>query len=248
MLQHFAKRKNIRFPLLSDAGSATIRAFGIFNDSIPSSNPFHGIPHPVTFLTDPKGVVQHKYFEEDYRERQTLAAILAREYNISPAAVRGEPKAKHVKLTTSASTAIVRSGQRILLAVDLELAPTFHVYAPGVEGYKPVAWELTPLPVYRPLDLLMPKSRVLFLEAIDEKVPVYEGKVRLLREITIGNDKAVKSLLGAGTHITIQGTLQYQACNDRLCFPPETVPLEWKLAYESHDRERAPADLRKKGL
>ena len=30
-------------------------------------------------------------------------------------------------------------------------------------------------------------------------------------------------------HLTIKGTLRYQACDDKVCFRPTSVPVEWSL-------------------
>jgi hypothetical protein len=39
--------------------------------------------------------------------------------------------------------------------------------------------------------------------------------------------------------------LRYQACDDKVCYPPDTVPVHWTLQVEGHDRERAPAELQR---
>ena len=39
---------------------------------------------------------------------------------------------------------------------------------------------------------------------------------------------------------------RYQACDDRVCYPPESVALEWRFPYEGLVRERAPAELQRK--
>ena len=91
-----------------------------------------------------------------------------------------------------------------------------------------------------------PKSEVLFLEAINEKVPVYKGKVRLVREITIGKDAALKPLVSPSGEFTVEGEFKYQACDDRVCYIPATIPLKWTFILESHDRQRAPEALRRK--
>jgi hypothetical protein len=39
--------------------------------------------------------------------------------------------------------------------------------------------------------------------------------------------------------MTIAGTLQYQACDDKVCFTPQSVPLTWTLGLRALDRERA---------
>jgi hypothetical protein len=244
ILKNFAERRKIRYPLLSDADSAVIRSFGVFNESVKKENPFYGIPHPVTFITDGRGKVGHKYFEESYSERQTLAGLLAKDYGVAPGAVRSTATAKHVKIAISASSSAVRSGQRVLLAIDVEIPKGYHLYAPGVEGYSAVNWAMAETPVFKPHEVSYPSSRILYLKAIEEKVPVYENKVRLIRDITIGGDKAVRAALNAN-QVKIDGTFKYQACSDRLCYPPETVPLAWTFTFEAHDSERVPAELRK---
>lgn len=245
ILKNFADRRGIHYPLLSDEDTKVIRAFGVLNETVPQSSPFYGIPHPVTFIVDTGGAVSAKYFEQDYKERQTLAGLLAKDYGVEVTAARATPKAKHVGITTSASTPVVAMGQRILLSVDIEMAKDIHVYAPGVEDYHPVEWKMAQGPAVKAHEIAFPKPKILFLDAIQEKVPVYEGKLHLMRDITLGPDKALRALAGPGNGITIEGSLKYQACSDRLCYPPETVPLKWTLQLTKLDGERAPAELRK---
>jgi hypothetical protein len=38
--------------------------------------------------------------------------------------------------------------------------------------------------------------------------------------------------------LTIKGTLSYQACDDRICFSPQSVPLAWTVSVRPVDRER----------
>jgi hypothetical protein len=39
--------------------------------------------------------------------------------------------------------------------------------------------------------------------------------------------------------LTIAGTFAYQACDDKVCFLPQTVPLSWTIGVKPLDRERA---------
>ncbi len=39
--------------------------------------------------------------------------------------------------------------------------------------------------------------------------------------------------------MTIKGVLSYQACDDKLCFTPQSVPLTWTVTLRQLDRERA---------
>lgn len=245
ILKHFSERKQIAFPLLSDADSAVIRAFGILNENMKPGSPVYGIPHPVTFVVTPDGKVVRKYFEVDFRERQTLSGALVKDYGITPAAARSTPSAKHVQIAASASSGAVRGGQRIVLAMDIEIPKDHHLYAPGVEGYYAVEWKLTESPAWRAQAAAYPKSRILYMKAIEEKVPVFEGRLRLTRDVTLGPDKAVRALVNEAKQLVMEGSLRYQACSDRLCYPPETVPVKWTLQLEAHDSERVPPDLRK---
>ena len=52
VLAEFAARRGITFPLLSDAGSAIIRRFGILNTTVPETNDLFGYPFPGTFILD----------------------------------------------------------------------------------------------------------------------------------------------------------------------------------------------------
>ena len=39
--------------------------------------------------------------------------------------------------------------------------------------------------------------------------------------------------------LTLKGMLSYQACDDKLCFTPQSVPLTWTVTLRQLDRERA---------
>jgi hypothetical protein len=39
--------------------------------------------------------------------------------------------------------------------------------------------------------------------------------------------------------MTIDGTLNYQACDDKVCFVPQSISLSWTLTLRSLDTERA---------
>lgn len=239
VLKAFAARRGITFPLLSDSESKIIRSYGILNTSVAKDSTSYGIPYPGIYVLDPDGKVKAKYFEEDYRERQTAAAILLREFGIEPATPHDSISAKHLSLSTSASSAEARMGRHILLIIDVDLPPRVHVYAPGVEGYIPIDWKQADTPAAKASDVVFPVPQTLFLEAIKEKVPVFEGHFRLIREIVFGADEALGPLAGKDGHLKLQGTLRYQACDDEKCFLPQTVPVSWTFHFEPRDRIRA---------
>jgi hypothetical protein len=244
LLAEFAKRRSITYPLLSDNDSQVIRAFDLLNEEFPKDHVWFGIPHPGTYVLNPQGVVTAKYFEADYRERYTLATVYAKSFTAPGDS--GVVDTPHLTLRYSASDEEVRAGSRVQLTVEVELKPKMHVYAPGVQpSYKPIEWSMEASEAWKPHPAAFPKSRILRLEAIQESVPVFEGRFTLTRDVTIGPQAKVKPAL-SGNELVVKGEFRYQACNDRECFAPRSIPLEWKLRYESHVLERSPAELQRK--
>jgi len=232
--------------LLSDRESKIIRAFDILNETVPKDAPVFGIPYPGTYILDPQGKVVAKYFEDDFRERASAADILFRQFGQAPEAGGVKVEARHLRLTTAASTRTARPGHRIVLSLDFDLSPKMHVYSPGVQGYIPIEWKLEAglAAKLHPFDY--PPSQRMRLEAIQETVPVYQGHVRINREITFGSEDALKPLLSPSGDLILKGSFRYQACDDHECYIPETVPLEWRFHFEGLDRQRVPEDLQRK--
>ncbi len=247
VLSNFAQRENIQFPLLSDPDSKIIRRFGILNTQAKEGSASFGIPYPGIYVVNAKGIVTAKYFEDDYKERDTAAVILMKTFGLEPDQRPTSINAKHLQLGASTSDAEASMGQHVALILNVKLADRVHVYAPGVQGYIPIDWELAPSAAIKAGPAKYPASKILRLEAIQESVPVYEGEFRVVRDVTIGNDAAVKPMLGAQGDLTIDGTFRYQACDDRKCFLPETVPLRWTVHFQSLDRVRVPGDMQRKG-
>jgi hypothetical protein len=44
----------------------------------------------------------------------------------------------------------------------------------------------------------------------------------------------------------VEGTLRYQACDDRVCYVPQELPVKWTLQYAEFDRQRVPPGLQRK--
>jgi thiol:disulfide interchange protein DsbD len=131
-----------------------------------------------------------------------------------------------MRVSASVKPSHVRAGQRIALTLDIELKPNMHVYAPSVEGYIPIQWTMAQNAEIVAQPVVTPPPKMLHLEAIDETLPVYSGRFRLVRDVNI---VAGSKLKGA---VTIEGTLRYQACDDRMCYVPKTVPLKWTVQVQ----------------
>lgn len=255
VLESFGARRNIQFPLLSDADSRTIRAFGIFNQTVQRDSFVYGVPYPGTYVLDAHGVVRAKYFEDDYKERVTASDILVREFGAMPAATpnsttSAKVEGKHLRLTESASARLAVGGQKIALVLNIEMQPGIHVYAPGVEGYKPVVWEMLPgaagLPARLFTPVAWPPSKMLHLKAIGETVPVYEKKLRLVREFTVPSNELLRTATSHDGRIALEGIWRYQACDATTCYNPEAIPVHFEVQVLKHDTERVPEELRRR--
>jgi hypothetical protein len=118
-----------------------------------------------------------------------------------------------------------------------------------VRGYISIDWQLEAGgPAGKRYAFDYPASESLRLEAIGETVPVYRGHIRLQREITFGQEETLKPLVNAAGELIVKGTLRYQACDDRKCYVPQDVPLQWRFKYEGLDRQRVPRELQHKAI
>ena len=159
---------------------------------------------------------------------------------------RREIETDHLELTSWASDGILRGGNRVALALDIALDDKMHVYAPGVEGYIAVDWKMEETAGLRVYDADYPEPEMLHLPAIGETVPVFEGSTRFLRDVMIGQPDEIEHLLDEDGKLVVKGALRYQARDDKVCYLPQTVPLESRFELEQHDRTRAPEELRRK--
>lgn len=261
LLRAFADRAGIGYPLLSDVDSRWIREAGVFHDTIAPDNPVYGMAYPGWLLTDADGEVTEKIFHPDYADRTTSAALLVRRFGEDGAA-QGEASTDHVAVTWTASNDGIRFGQIVTLTVEVTPKPGLHVYAPGTDGYLAVEWEAEPAagspagdpdaagrPAATPGpewgEVTWPPAKSLHLAAIDATAPVYHAPFRLIRDVHLPNDKPLRERLAGVEQLVLKATLTYQACDDEKCFVPVTIPLEWRIRLEPHDKTRVPEELRR---
>ena len=147
----------------------------------------------------------------------------------------------HLKLTAYPSDPSITVGTRFSIAVEIEPNPDIHVYAPGAEqmGYRVIGLTMAPVPHVRFEPVEFPASEIYHFEPLDERVPVYQQPFMLLQEVVVSGAAEVEDALAELDALTLTGTLDYQACNDELCFDPVSVPLSFTLDLDLLDRQRA---------
>ena len=131
---------------------------------------------------------------------------------------------RHLTLSTSVSAPAAAPGASVSLFIDVAPNPGIHVYAPGAMDYLPIAVKVEPLSAVSIGATTYPKSELMTFA--DEQVPVYQKPFRLLKQVTIA--KTAK----AGTTLTFTGTVEYQACDDEVCFIPASAPVTWTVTVK----------------
>jgi peroxiredoxin len=69
ILTKFSQMHKLTYPLLSDQGAATVKAYDILNVQYKVGDENYGIPYPGVVVITPDGNIDHKYFFEGYRKR-----------------------------------------------------------------------------------------------------------------------------------------------------------------------------------
>jgi len=244
ILQDFTQRHKIDYPLLADPQSEIIRQYGVLNEQATGFT--KGMAIPGYFYITPDGLIKEKFFETAYTDRYTANNLLLK---LFPQLVEGTGKAvasPHIKLNLLQSDQVVVPGSRLTVLVEAELPADTHVYAPGVQGYKPIQ-----LVLEAPAELKLeppryPEAKVLYLPSIKESVPVFEGKFRIFQDATVSADRKLMGSIGAGKTVTVKGTLLYQACDSTTCYFPQKTEVSWDVQLAPLDKERAPQAIEHK--
>jgi AhpC/TSA family/Disulphide bond corrector protein DsbC len=247
ILEDFTKRHGIQYPLLADPDSRIIRSFNVLNAEATGKN--KGMAHPGFFYIDSDGVIREKYFEVNYVDRFTPNNVIAKLFPELTEEVTANIDAPHLRLTLEQSDRKVAPGSRVSLIADVELPPDVHVYAPGVQGYKPIQLTLQGPSGIELAPVSYPQPKILYLEAIQEHVPVLEGKFRITQDATVPfshTRDGLRAVLSSEKTISIAGELKYQACDNRVCYPPASVPVIWRFQVAPLDLERSPEAIRHK--
>lgn len=253
VLAAFARQHGITFPMLSDPGSETIKRYGILNTIVAEAfgpnrddpavrqavrqfvsevNPtpnMAGIPFPGTFIVDRQGRVTSRFFEDFYAERSTVSSLLKRLGAGGNTVSATKVSTEHLELTTYLTDAAVAPGNRFAVVLDVVPKRGMHVYAPGAANYRVVSMKLEEAAMLRLLPLRYPPSEIYHFKPLKERVPVYRKPFTLVQEVILQGDRASQSQYRGKEVLTISGTLEYQACDDRICYNPVALPLTWTV-------------------
>jgi hypothetical protein len=239
ILADFSRRRGITFPLLSDTGSQTIKAYGILNTTVAAGTSNYGIPFPGTFLIDRTGKVTSRFFEEAYQERNTVSTIMIARGNAKAPAAAKRIETDHLEVTTYVSDEAVAPGSLFSVVFDVKPNTGIHVYAPGAKDYKIINFRIDANALLATRAMRYPASEIYHFKPLDERVPVFLKPFRLVQNMAVSPSPEARAALKGVETVTISGALEYQACNDRLCFTPRSIPVSFTVRLRQLDTERA---------
>jgi hypothetical protein len=141
---------------------------------------------------------------------------------------------RHAEITTHVSDQTIAAGNRISLMVDVEPHADIHIYAPGAKGYREISLSIEPNSQIRVLPLQYPVSEISTFTFLNQPVPVFQKPFRLVQDLILAGTPDAQAALREKGSMTILGTLEYQACDEKMCFFPVSVPLTWALNLRPH--------------
>ena len=74
---------------------------------------------------------------------------------------------------------------------------------------------------------------------LNERVEVFQKPFRLIQEVAVDGSADARKALASVETLSITGALEYQACDDRVCFLSKSVPVTYTVNVRQLDTERA---------
>ena len=139
---------------------------------------------------------------------------------------------RHLTLRIALSDRAVAPGARVSLLLDVTPKPGMHVYAPEQRDLIPISLVLDrndDIKVHPPR---FPKSEKYFFAALNETQFVYSKPFRIVQDLTVLPAKRDRDRAARKEQITVSGKVRYQACDDKVCFMPEEIPVSWTIELE----------------
>lgn len=121
---------------------------------------------------------------------------------------------------------MVAPGGTATLWADITPNSKIHVYAQGAKDFTPVTLVMTPRSGVTLGKPSYPASELSLTAGVAEPVPVYRTMFRIAQPITVGASSKT------GDTITLAGAVNYQACDDKVCYPTASISLVWNVTVK----------------
>jgi hypothetical protein len=133
---------------------------------------------------------------------------------------------QHASVSATASATSAAAGATVTLFADVTPHPSIHIYAEGAREFTPVSLVITPTGVVSAGTPVYPKAGTTGSPGSIAAVPAYTKQFRIAVPVTVARTAH------AGETLTIGGAVNYQACDDRLCYPVTAAPVTWTLTVQ----------------
>ena len=185
------------------------------------------------------GAREKPVLEDFYVERNTVSSLLVKLGDAGENPVAGTRiSTRHLDIVTYPSDPSIAPGNRFSVVLDIEPHPKIHLYAPGAKDYRVIKLTMEPNPQVEVLAMQYPDSEIYFFKPLNERVPVFQKPFRLVQGLVLDGSLQAQAALRGKDSVALRGSLEYQACDDRQCFIPVSVPLSWTMNLRSLVLER----------
>lgn len=212
------------------------------NEQIGSAGAFlEGIPYPGVYVTDEDGVVVAKFFHDTYKKRnspeQLIDAALGR-LVISDEAPRATGGDEEVRISAfiHGGKGTIRQGIYRQIVIRCELGEGIHIYGqPVPEGMIPTTIRISAPPGLVVEEPVFPPTETLRLESMSMELPVWSGTIDIVVPFYAVGELASETRPLDMKSAPLGVNIQYQACNDDVCFPPKTEKFAFDLDLDVID-------------
>ena len=125
----------------------------------------------------------------------------------------------------------VEPGGLFSVSVRIVPNPGIHVYAPGNPDNIPVSVSVMPQAGLTTEPPKFPKAEDFFFGPTAENLKVYTKPFVVTVPMKLGS-----AATRDAHEVTVAGAVRYQACDDRVCFPPQSAPFEARVALGGERR------------
>ena len=188
-------------------------------------------------MIDRASTIVSRAFEAAYQERDTAASIVASLQPADPTVGSSSVAGQYLTARLSVSDRLAAPGHRLSLIADVTPGTDIHVYAPGQKGYIAIELKLDPSADFKGGAVRFPSSREYYFAPLNERVQVFDRPFRILQDVTLALTPSLRQRATAKESLTITGTLEYQACDDKVCYRPDSVPLKWTIGLTPIERQ-----------
>jgi len=97
-----------------------------------------------------------------------------------------------------------------------------------------ITLNIEPQPHVRTMPVQYPASEVYYFKPLNERVPVYQKPFTLVMDVVADATAEARKALAGRSELVLDGTLEYQACDDKICYNPVSIPLSWRVALREN--------------